>query len=321
MRLVFMGSPPFAAEVLAAVADLHEVVLVVTQPDKRKGRGKNYEAPAVKAFASERGLEVFQPRSARTGELALKMRETQADAAVVVAYGKILPLEVLEALPGGCINVHASLLPAYRGAAPIQWAILDGLSVTGVSIMALDEGMDTGPVYATREAEISGDDTSGSMFEKLAPVGAELLLEVLADIEDGSACAVAQDEALATHARMLAKSDGVIDWSEAAPRVRDRIRGVDPWPSAQSRFGELALKVFGAFVSSGEGEPGEVLAIDDQAITVACAEGAIGVRELQPEANEWRRLPAPEAAASKSVRCSVADARDKRSSNARDKRS
>ena len=297
LKIVFMGSPPFAATSLSALLEAgHEIALVVSQPDKPAGRGKKLVSPAVVEVAREAGLEIIQPRSARkpderTGApLAATLGETGADLGVVVAYGKILPLEVLEAFPRGCVNVHASLLPAYRGAAPIQHAIIAGERETGVSIMQLDEGMDTGPVLRTAAIAIADDDTAGTLFDKLAPLGAETLVAALADLEAGALVAAPQDDSRASYAPMLKKSDGYIDWTEPAARVRDRIRGVDPWPTAQAMFGGLRLKLFDAFRAEGTGAPGEVVSVRERGVVVACGEGACGIGEIQAPGK--RRIPA-----------------------------
>lgn len=285
MRIVFMGSPPFAATSLAALLDAgHEVALVVSQPDKRAGRGKKLVSPAVVELAVDRGLEVVQPRSARRG-LAEILRETGAAIGVVVAYGKILPREVLEAFEHGCVNVHASILPAYRGAAPIQHAVINGETETGVSIMRLDEGMDTGPVLKIARAAIGELDTAGAMFGKLAPLGAETLVATLAEIEAGTAVETPQDDERATYAPMLAKSDGYIDWSQPGDAVRNRVRGVDPWPTASATWGDMRIKLWSAYPPNvgevGQGAPGEVLSIDERGAVIACGSGACGVGEIQ----------------------------------------
>src|SRR5215468_96906 len=241
-----MGSPEFAVPCLRALHAQHEVALVVSQPDKPAGRGGKLAAPPVKVAAQELGLPVIQPRSARTGELRDALAASGAELAVVVAYGKILPRAVLEALPRGCINVHGSLLPRYRGAAPVQWAVIHGDAETGVSIMQLDEGMDTGPVYLERRVAIDPDETSGELLERLAPIGAEALLEVIAGLAAGTARAVAQDHASASHAPMLAKADGAIDFGQPAAAVAARIRGVDPWPGAHATLRGQTVKLFRA---------------------------------------------------------------------------
>ena len=293
VRCVFMGSPDFAVPTLRALAAAHEVVLVVSQPDKPAGRGGQMTPPAVKVAATELGLRVFQPKSAKNGELEAALRESNADLAVVVAYGKILPKPVLEALPRGCINVHASLLPKYRGAAPIQWAVIDAEPETGVAIMQLDEGMDTGPVLLEKRIAIDPDETSGELFARLAPLGAATLVEALAMIEGDAVTSIAQDHTKATHAAMLEKSDGAIDFAQPAVKVAARIRGVDPWPGAQAVLRGQVVKLFRARVAAASdiaphtteltgNAPGEVLAIDREGMHVVAGDGhAVVIREIQ----------------------------------------
>jgi methionyl-tRNA formyltransferase len=284
VKLAFLGSPDFAVPSLEALLPGHEVVLVVTQPDQPKGRGRALAPPAVKEAALRHGLEVMQPRSARSGELEAALRERGVELAVVVAYGKILPRAVLDAPARGCINVHGSLLPKYRGAAPIQWAVIEGEAETGVTIMQLDEGMDTGPMLARRSTPIGDEDTAGSLFARLAPLGAALLVETIARLD--AITPEPQDPGLATHAPMLDKGDGRVDWSKPARVVRDRIRGLDPWPGA---FTELAasgapaepLKLYRARLADGGGPPGTVLGSGPAGLVVACGDGAVALGELQ----------------------------------------
>lgn len=292
-----MGSPEFAVPCLEALARQHEVALVVSQPDKPAGRGSQLTPPAVKVKAIELGLPVAQPKSARTGELAAALRATGAELAVVVAYGKILPAEVLAALPKGCINVHASLLPKYRGAAPIQWAVIDGEPETGVSIMQLDEGMDTGPVYTMRAVAIDPEETSGELMARLAPIGAAELVAALPLV--GHVPPTPQDGSKATHARMLTKADGAIDFRHEAARVAARIRGVDPWPGAYASLREQVVKLFRARAGQGSGPPGEVLAIDGDGLHVACGDGAVIIRDIQAPGR--KRLAAAQFAAGRGV--------------------
>jgi methionyl-tRNA formyltransferase len=299
VRVVFMGSPEFAVPCLRALARAHEVAFVVSQPDKPAGRGSKLTPPPVKVAAAELGLSVLQPKSARTGELERALRDAGAELAVVVAYGKILPKPVLEALPRGCINVHASLLPKYRGAAPVQWAVIDGERETGVAIMQLDEGMDTGPVYLERRVAIDPDETSGELLARLAPIGADALLEALAAIEAGTARAIPQDHARATHARMLTKADGAIDFTRPAPAVAARIRGVDPWPGAQALLRGQIVKLFRARGEAGEGAPGTVLAIDGAGMHVAAQGGAVVIREIQAPGR--KRMAAQQFAAGRGL--------------------
>jgi methionyl-tRNA formyltransferase len=242
---------------------------------------------------------VAQPKSARTGELRDALAATGAELAVVVAYGKILPKPVLEALPRGCINVHASLLPKYRGAAPVQWSVIHGETETGVAIMQLDEGMDTGPVLLERRVAIDPDETSGELLARLAPIGAAALLDALARIDELRP--IAQDHAHATHAPMLAKTDGAIDFTRPAREVAARIRGVDPWPGAQVTLRGQIVKLFRARDESidGEGVPGTVLAIDKDGLHVAAGTGAVVIKELQVPGR--KRLTAREVAAGRGV--------------------
>ncbi len=276
-----MGSPDFAVPCLRALAARHDVALVVSQPDKPAGRGSQLTAPAVKVAALELGLPIAQPKSARTGELRDALVATDAELAVVVAYGKILPLPVLTALPRGCINVHGSLLPRYRGAAPVQWSVINGDAETGVSIMQLDEGMDTGPVLLERRTPIDPDETSGELMARLAPIGAAALLEAIDGLAAGTLPPLQQDHAKATHARMLDKSDGAIDFAQSAHLVAARIRGVDPWPGAVAQLRRHTVKVFGAIEIEAFGTPGTVLAIDARGLIVACGQGAVAIDDLQ----------------------------------------
>ncbi|HET9992268.1 MAG TPA: methionyl-tRNA formyltransferase [Kofleriaceae bacterium] len=301
MRVAFMGSPEFAVPCLRALAGAHDVALVVSQPDKPAGRGGELRAPAVKVAALELGLPVIQPKSARTGELARALLDARVELAVVVAYGKILPQAVLDAPPRGCINVHGSLLPKYRGAAPVQWAVIDGEAETGVSIMQLDEGMDTGPVWAERRVPIGPEETSGELLARLAPIGAAALLETLPQITSGTAHPVPQDHARATHAKMLDKTDGAIDWTQPARAIAARIRGVDPWPGAYATLRGQPLKLFRAVVTdrTAAGGLGSVLAIDKAGLHVSCTGGVVAIREVQAAGK--KRMPAAAFAAGRAV--------------------
>jgi methionyl-tRNA formyltransferase len=294
LRLVFMGSPEFAVPSLRAVIARHRVALVMTQPDKPAGRGHRLTAPPVKRVAEEAGIAVLQPRSARSADVADQLRATEADLGVVVAYGKILPRAVLDAFPRGCVNVHASLLPAYRGAAPIQWSVIRGEQETGVTIMKLDEGMDTGPMLLSRREPIRDDDTAGSLAERLAEMGADALIEALAQIEAGAAVETPQDQALATYAPLLSKSHGHVDWTLNAREVRDLVRGADPWPGAATTFKGEPLKLYRATAAEGQGGPGQVLALEEHGVVVACGAGAVRIAELQAAGR--RRMAAVELA-------------------------
>jgi methionyl-tRNA formyltransferase len=295
-----MGSPEFAVPTLRALAGRHDVMLVVTQPDKPAGRGGKLTPPAIKVAAGMLGLPVIQPRSVRTPDIARDLAETGAELAVVVAYGKILPAAVLTAFPRGCVNVHGSILPAYRGAAPVQRAIIDGLVETGVSIMQLDEGMDTGPVYATRAVAIGDDETAGELMTRLAPIGADALLEVLDEIAAGTAFAMPQSPEGASHAPMLTKVDGYIDFAAPARAVAARIRGVDPWPGAVANLRGERIKLFRPRVVAGAGVAGEVIRVDGDGVVVAAGDGAaVGIRELQAPAR--KRVTASQFSGGRSV--------------------
>ncbi|HKA86629.1 MAG TPA: methionyl-tRNA formyltransferase [Haliangiales bacterium] len=281
LRVAFMGSPEFAVPTLEAVRAAHDVAVVVTQPDKPAGRGRHVEPPPVKLVAERAGVPVLQPRSARAPELIDALRRFAPDVAIVVAYGKILPQAVLDVPRHGCLNVHASLLPRYRGAAPIQWAIIRGETETGITIMKLDAGMDTGPMLLRRAVAIAEEDTAGTLAARLAPLGAELMREALVRLEAGTLVETPQDGAGATFAPMLKKEDGRIDWTRPARAARDLVRGVDPWPGATAQLDGETLKVWRPRVVPGGGEPGEVLGADRDGLVVACGDGAVALGELQ----------------------------------------
>ena len=281
LRVVFMGSPEFAVPTLRVLLDAYDVAAVVCQPDKPAGRGQKVAAPATKLLALERGVPVLQPAKARDPAFLDELRRLAPDVAVVVAYGKILPQAVLDIPRFGCLNVHGSLLPRYRGAAPIQWAVMRGETETGITVMQLDAGMDTGPMLLAQKIVITDDDTAGTLAARLAGMGAELMLIALGRLEAGVLVPTAQDGALATMAPMLDKDVGVVDWTRPARTVRDLIRGVDPWPGAQTRLGADVLKLWGARFAPGTGAPGEVLAAGREGLVVACGDGAVTVAEVQ----------------------------------------
>ncbi|MBK6520736.1 MAG: methionyl-tRNA formyltransferase [Polyangiaceae bacterium] len=287
MRALFFGTPEIAVPALEALHRIAEVSLVVCQPDRPAGRGLAPKVPAVKARALELGLEVAQPAKVRTPELAAQLAAQRADVAVVMAYGRILPKAVLEAPRLGCVNLHASILPKYRGAAPITWAIVDGEAVTGVSLMSMDEGMDTGPVFAIREVAIGPDTTAGELSALLAACAAGVVSELLPKVVSGELTAVPQDHAKATHARMLEKADGAIDWAKPARRVHDHVRGMTPWPGAFTTVspGTKTLKILETRRMSGDAgaPPGTVVVAHRGRIEVACGEGRVEVVRAQLE--------------------------------------
>lgn len=292
LRLVFMGSPEFAVPTLRVLLDAHEVVAVVCQPDKPAGRGQKLVAPATKQLALERGVPVLQPAKARDPAFLEELRRLAPDVGVVVAYGKILPQAVLDAPRLGCLNVHGSLLPRYRGAAPIQWAIIRGETETGVTIMQLDAGMDTGPMLMTQKVAIAEDETAGALAGRLAAIGAELMLLTLVRLQAGALAPTPQDHTLATMAPMLDVDAGVVDWKLPARDVRNLIRGVDPWPVARSVLAGEPLKMWGARLAAGAGAPGEVLAADREGLVVACGAGAVAIAELQLPGRKRLAVPA-----------------------------
>jgi methionyl-tRNA formyltransferase len=283
LRTVFFGSPAFAVPCLRAVAAESELVAVVSQPDRPAGRGQAPTPPAVKQEAERLGLPVLQPEKVRTPETAAALAAFQADLFVVVAYGRILPQALLDLPRLGPYNVHASVLPRLRGAAPIQWAIIRGEAETGVSIMRMEAGLDTGPVAAVRALPIADDDTAGTLSEKLSRLGAELLVATLPAIAAGGVRLQAQDDAAATLAPPLTKADGVLRWDQPARLVSARARGVDPWPGAATTLNGEPLKLFGPRVVTGGAEgPGVVVEAGARGLVVGCGEGtAVAFAELQ----------------------------------------
>jgi methionyl-tRNA formyltransferase len=294
LRTVFMGTPRFAIPSLAALAESVDVTLVLCNPDRPAGRGRSMASPPVKEEAVRRGIPVFQPEKARHPDAIARIAAEAPDLIVVVAYGHILPKSILDIPRLGCINVHASLLPKYRGAAPINWAVARGETVTGITIMRMDEGMDTGPTLHVREMPIGEEDTAETMFSNLSVLGAEALREALRSLREGTLDETPQDAALATYAPMLKKEHGRIDWSRPAGEVRNLVRGMTPWPSAFAFHAGKTLKVLSSAVtgeSGAAGEPGEVVALGRDGIAVACGKGVLRLQVVQPEGgkamNAW----------------------------------
>jgi methionyl-tRNA formyltransferase len=284
MRIVFMGTPEFAVPSLRAlIGSEDEVVALVAQPDKPRGRGLKPSPPPTKIAAEERGIPVLQPHGIKTDEFLRSLAGLKPDLVCVAAYGKILPKAVLDLPRYGCINVHASLLPKYRGAAPVNWAIVRGEKVTGITIMQMDEGMDTGDILLAREMPIDSDDTGETLSEKLSHLGAELLLEAIAVLKKGDLHPLRQDGGAATYAPMLKKDDGRIDWTKPAGEVRDLIRGMLPWPGAYTFLNGKLLKIYRASVSEGQGREGEVVHAPQGVLRVVTGQGALDIEELQIE--------------------------------------
>ena len=296
-----MGTPGFAVPSLARlIRDGHQVAAVFTQPDKPAGRGRVLHAPPVKSFALEHAIPVHQPSKIKTNEGVREIfASISADACVVAAYGKILPAWMLAIPPLGCINVHASLLPRYRGAAPINWAIANGERETGVTIMQMDAGMDSGPMLVKRATEIGVDETAPELAERLAQLGAELLSETLPRIERGEIEPIPQDNSEASYAPMLKREDGLIDWRMTAREIAGRVRAFQPWPGSYTEFREKRLTIWRAreetAISAEAAEPAVILAIDETAIVVACA-GATALRIEEVQIEGKRRVTAREFA-------------------------
>ena len=281
-----MGTPDFAVGTLDALVEAgHEVVLAVTQPDKPQGRKQQMVAPPVKERALELGIPVFQPQRVREPESLKVLKDYEPELIVVAAFGQILPKELLDMPPYGCINVHASLLPKYRGAAPIQWSILNGDAVTGVTIMRMDVGLDTGDMITKAEVEILPEDTGGSLFDRLAAVGASLCVETIPSIVDGSAVYTPQDEALATKVGQISKKDGEIDFTRSAKQIACQVRGLNPWPSAYTFLNGKTLKIWSAKVreEQTDAEVGTVVCIEKDGFGVQTGEGILMCTEVQLE--------------------------------------
>ncbi len=278
-----MGTPEFAVASLAACFDIGDVVAVVTQPDKPKGRGQALSVSPVKALALERGVAVLQPPKLRTPPFSEELRKLTPDVCVVTAYGKILPKDVLEVPPLGCVNVHASLLPRFRGAAPIQWAIAHGDTETGVALMRMDEGLDTGPVIAMKRLPIAPDDTSAQLHEKLSRLGGEILRESLPAYLRGELKPVPQPSEGMVLAPMIQKEDGQLDFTKAAVELERRARAFTPWPGAFTGLNGARLKVHRTKVGTGQGAPGTILSASPVGIEVACGEGSLVLMDVQLE--------------------------------------
>ena len=283
MRIVFMGTPEFAVKSLEACLSLGEVVAVVTQPDKPRGRGQEVSFSPVKTLALAKGLPVLQPLKIRGTAFHEELKALKPDLSVVTAYGKILPLEVLEAPTHGSVNVHASLLPRFRGAAPIQWAIASGDEKTGVCLMRMDVGMDTGPVIDRAELAIGPADTSATLHEKLSLLGGEVLKRSLLAYVRGEVMPVAQPDEGVVMAPMIRKEEGVLDFHKPAVDLERRLRAFTPWPGASTTFGGHGLKVHAMTVVEGQGAPGTVLAVSAEGIVVACGQKAVRLEQVQPE--------------------------------------
>ena len=293
MRVVFMGTPDIAATCLKKIiADGFEVVGVYTQPDRPKGRGMKMVFPPVKDVAIAHNIPVFQPENFREDETVEQLKALQPDVVAVVAYGRILPQRVLDIVPQGFINIHASVLPQYRGSAPYQWAVLDGLTETGVSAQFMVHAMDAGDVVGVAKTPIGPDETAGELLDRLAVLGADLLSETLAKYEKKELIPVPQDESKVTMAPMLDKSMCPIDWTKTAQQIHDKVRGLHPWPVATMELKGAKFKVHATKIVPGHGQPGEILGVTKTGLKIACGDGAIEVTSLQAEGG--KRMAAPD---------------------------
>ena len=285
MRIIFMGTPEFAAPAIdSLLAAGHEIAAVFSQPDKPKGRGYAMTPPPVKGRAMEHGIPVYQPKSMRDGEALAVFQELQPDVGVVIAYGKILPQEILDAPKFGCINVHASLLPKYRGAAPIQWSVIDGEPKTGVTTMQMDAGLDTGDMLMKSETAIAPDETAGELHDRLSAMGAALIVQTLDALAKGELRPEKQDDSQTCYAKMLTKELCAVDWSRSALEIHNQIRGLSPWPVATAVLEGKKLKLHRSAVSlldADEAKCGEIICLEP--FTVQCGSGAVELLEIQAE--------------------------------------
>ena len=293
MRVVFMGTPDIAATCLKKIiADGFEVVGVYTQPDRPKGRGMKMVFPPVKDVAIANNIPVFQPENFREDATVEALKALQPDVVAVVAYGRILPQRVLDIVPQGFINIHASVLPQYRGSAPYQWAVLDGLKETGVSAQFMVHAMDAGDVVGVSKTPIGPDETAGELLDRLAVLGAELLSETLTKYEKKELIPVPQDESKVSMAPMLDKTMCPIDWTKTAQQIHDQVRGLHPWPVATMELKGQKFKVHATKIVEGHGEPGKILGLTKTGLKIACGDGAIEVTSLQAEGG--KRMAAPD---------------------------
>ena len=279
MNVVFMGTPDFAVPSLENIAKVHFVQAVFTQPDKPVGRKMILTPPDVKVCAEKLGIPVYQPVKLKDSDSYEIIKELNPDVIVVVAYGQILPENILNIPKYGCINVHGSLLPKYRGAAPIQWSVLNGDKVTGVTTMYMEKGLDTGDILETKEYEIGINDTAGEVFDTLAEMGGKLILDTLEKAEKGELHPIKQDDNKSSYAKMLDKSMCNIDFSKTNLQVHNQVRGLSPWPVASTKLNGKVLKIFETRLTEGKGKPGEIL--NTNPLTIACGEGAVVVNTVQ----------------------------------------
>ena len=287
MKIIFFGTPEFAVPSLEALINSkHNIVGLVCQPDRPKGRGRKLSPPPTKILAEENSIAVLQPEKIKTNDFFEQLSKLTPDLICVTAYGKIIPKNILDLPRYGCINVHASILPKYRGAAPINWAIINGEKSTGVTTMLMDEGMDTGDMLLKEEIQIADKETSIEISEKLSQIGAELLLETIELLEDGRLEPIKQNDDEVTYAPILKKEIGKIDWNKSASDINNLIRGTQPWPGTFTSLSNKNLKIFKADVSDGNGKPGEVIKCDDKTLAIAAGNESLSILELQLEGSK-----------------------------------
>lgn len=283
MRIVFMGTPDFAVPSLKVVASQHQLLAVVTQPDRPKGRGRKVTYSPVKQFALDLDVPIFQPAKVSEHQFIEALTQLEPDCIVVVAFGQKIPRDILELPPDGCINVHGSLLPKYRGAAPIHRAIVDGEQKTGVTTMYLSEKWDAGDIILQSEEPIGPNDTAGTMHDRLMVRGAELLGKTLREVEAGIAPRIPQDEAMATYAFKLTKDEAKVNWHLSAAQLERFVRGMNPWPTAYTHYRSEKIKLWHVTQLAGNAKPGQVVELTDQAIIVGCNEGLLSLNRVQRE--------------------------------------
>ncbi len=293
LRIIFMGTPDFACPTLTKLIERGEdVIAVVTQPDRPKGRGQKLVPPPVKVIAEEHGIPVLQPLKVRAPEVIARIRELNPDLIVVVAFGQILPQSLLDIPMHGCINIHASLLPRYRGAAPLNWCLINGETETGITTMQMDAGLDTGDMLLKRAIPIGPDEDAQSLHDRLSLLGAETIDETLDRLLAGTLTREKQDDSLTCYAPMLKKEDGLIDWNREPQHIKNLVRGFTPWPGAYTSLDDKSLKLYKVSVTEGNGKPGEVITAGKDGIIVACGSGSLRIEELQLEGR--KRLSASE---------------------------
>ncbi|WDV47638.1 methionyl-tRNA formyltransferase [Clostridiaceae bacterium M8S5] len=284
MRVVFMGTPDFAVSTLDRLHENgHDVVLVITQPDKKRGRGKKVSFPPVKERALELGIEVFQPSKINKEESVEKLREANLDVIVVTAFGQLVSQQILDLPKYGCINVHASLLPYYRGAAPINWAIINGEKESGVTTMMMARGLDSGDMLLKAKVNIGEEETAGELYDRLKELGANLLVETLNKLENGALLAEEQNHDIATYAPIMDKSLGHIDFSKSCKEIKNLVRGTQPWPGCYCEYKDNKIKIYKVDYETGQfnGEVGQILSANSDGIKVKCNDGIIAIKELQ----------------------------------------